>query len=106
MCPTIEIPFCKRTACPPAEMLLDFHTADLRLNEKIAVAAHLQECEFCGAELQFLIAFPPLEESCETAEIPIQLRQLAEALLTEKYLNLELLTEIFAEEESVAVNKT
>jgi hypothetical protein len=97
--------FRKREACPSAEVLLAFQINELSTDEKVEIDAHLRECEFCGAELLFLAAYPPAEENCQIAEIPFPLRQLAEALLTRKYLDSESLTEMFADTEPISVSE-
>jgi hypothetical protein len=74
--------FCKSGACPSAETLLRFDSADLFFAETMSVSAHLVECEFCSTELYFLNNFPQAEANCgQASEIPFALRQLAEALL-------------------------
>ena len=56
----------------------------------IWVAEHLDECDFCGAELQLLTEHAPAqEEECALADMPPHLRWLAESLLSTNLLNLE-----------------
>ena len=56
----------------------------------VSVASHLDECDFCGAELQLLTDHPPADvETCGLAVMPPHLRWLAESLLGASVLNLE-----------------
>lgn len=87
--------FCKSGRCPASETLLAFHNDEISLIEMRGVAAHLRKCEFCSAELHFLISCPPLEANCGKAEdIPPALLELAEALLGGKQKEYRLLYEL------------
>jgi hypothetical protein len=75
--------FCKRKACPSAELLLLYHDAVLARTFAREVAAHLAECDFCDAELYLLGKFPPLSlPNYSPAVLPESLYRLAKELLT------------------------
>lgn len=78
--------FYKTGVCPSSEALLAYNSeTDSFFTESDAMTAHLADCEFCSAELHFLINVPPPETSCaQPSEVPPALRQLAEALLGNK----------------------
>lgn len=79
--------FCKRVACPSAEMLLSYQTGRLGREQKARVVLHLNQCDFCRAELHFLshekVADVPFTQA---SEVPTHLRQLVEALLNHSRL--------------------
>jgi hypothetical protein len=67
------------------------------------VASHLDECDFCGAELQLLSEHEPaVEEDCALGAMPPHLRWLAESLLSAK-LNLESLAGTIYEKERLTL---
>jgi hypothetical protein len=74
-------------------MLLCYRTNDLPTEQRIWIASHLCSCEFCGAELQLLTEHRPVEEECPAAEMPLNLRYLAEALLSRDLNCVEIYTE-------------
>jgi hypothetical protein len=56
----------------------------------IWVASHLDECDFCGAELQLLTEHAPAEEEeCAISDMPLNLRWLAKSILSTDLLSLE-----------------
>jgi hypothetical protein len=68
------------------------------------VASHLDECDFCGAELQLLTEHRPADaEECALADMPPHLRWLAESLLSAKLLNLESLAGTVYEKERLTL---
>jgi hypothetical protein len=68
------------------------------------VASHLDECDFCGAELQLLTEHTPVEEEeCQLSDMPPHLRWLAESLLSSNLLNLESLTGTVYEKERLTL---
>jgi hypothetical protein len=73
--------FAKSATCPSAEELLAFSKSLIPVADNQTVAAHLQECEFCGAELQLLKKYPYRPEPVPVAEMPPSLRLLAESIL-------------------------
>jgi hypothetical protein len=81
MYPSLVSVFRKQTSCPSAEMLLCYRSDELSAQQRERVASHLNVCEFCEAELQLLIEYPATWEECPLAEMPLNLRYLAEALL-------------------------
>jgi hypothetical protein len=98
------IAFCKRATCPSSETLLAYRTCDLAVERMVWVAAHLDECDFCGAELQFLTEHsPPEVEECAIAVMPQNLRWLAESLLSANLLSLESLAETVCEKERLTL---
>lgn len=95
--------FCKRVACPSAEMLLSYQTGQLGREQKARVVLHLNQCDFCHAELHFLsheeIADVPYTQ---TTEVPTHLRQLVEALLNHSRLERNSPKDVIFEGESVS----
>lgn len=87
--------FSKNANCPPSEKLLAFQRGDAPERECDKITVHLRFCEFCAAEVDLYSHFPQSEESVEGAEIPAPLRELAEALLTNR--RREVLEAMFAE---------
>ena len=73
--------FSKSAACPSAQELLAFAKSLLPVRHNHAVATHLQECDFCRAELQLLERHPSTSEAVPVAEMPQSLRVLAESIL-------------------------
>jgi hypothetical protein len=84
------IAFCKRATCPSSETLLEYRACGLAAKQMIRVAAHLDECDFCGAEFQLLTEHAPVEEEeCPFVDMPSNLRCLAQSLLTANWLHIE-----------------
>jgi len=73
--------FAKSTSCPSAERLLAFSKSLLAPTQLQLIAGHLEECDFCRAELQLLERFPCEPEAITIAEMPPSLRALAESIL-------------------------
>jgi hypothetical protein len=98
------ITFCKRATCPSSESLLSYRKFGLTAERMARVASHLDECDFCGAELQLLSEHAPAEEvECPLADMPPHLRWLAESLLSANLLNLESLAETVCEKERLTL---
>ncbi|HEV2915778.1 MAG TPA: hypothetical protein VGX92_21025 [Pyrinomonadaceae bacterium] len=74
-------------------MLLCYRTNGLSAEQCTWVSLHLDACEFCGAELQLLMEHRLAEEECPVAEMPLNLRYLAEALLGRKLHGMEVYAE-------------
>ena len=76
------VTFCKRKTCPAAELLLRYHAAVLDPTSERVVAAHLAECDFCGAELFLLAKYPPPSLPCYTPlPVPAPRNRLTSTLL-------------------------
>lgn len=73
--------FAKSAACPPADNLLSFSKSLLSTEQNRSIAAHLEDCDFCRAELQLLERFPGTSEAIAVGEMPRTLRVLAESIL-------------------------
>jgi hypothetical protein len=73
--------FCKNEDCPPSERLLAFQAKEIDPVEEEAIAAHLIICDFCAAEVDLYMTFPPIAEKVEPTKIPLPLFELATALL-------------------------
>lgn len=74
--------FCKQAACPSSAILLSFSSGETDGVESMDVISHLATCDFCCAELQLLKLYQPTEEDCRCVEIPLHVRCLAEAILS------------------------
>ena len=99
------IAFCKRATCPSAETLLAYGVCSLEAERTVLVAAHLDKCDFCAAELQLLAHHAPLAEEWESpiAEMPLNLRCLAQSILTSDWLSIESLSEPACEKERLTL---
>jgi hypothetical protein len=73
--------FCKRISCPSSQTLLAFRRSRLGCGEKTYVEGHLDSCDFCSAELQLLTHHRNETEEYAFAEMPTQLRRLAQSIL-------------------------
>ena len=99
------IAFCKRATCPSSETLLAYRTCEEMAAERmIWVASHLDECDFCGAELQLLSDHAAVEEEeCAFSDMPLNLRWLAKSLLGADRLGLESLAGTAYEKERLTL---
>jgi hypothetical protein len=97
--------FCKKATCPSSETLLTYRTSSLAVEQTLRVEAHLDECDFCGAEFQLLAEHVPTdeEEECAFVDIPSNLRCLAQSLLTANWLHIESLGETAFEKERLTL---
>ena len=76
--------FFKSAGCPSSERLLKFQNRVLLPKQMRQTKSHLADCEFCNAELQLLMKYRAGEEEPGLAEMPLQLRRIAERLLKPK----------------------
>ena len=76
-------PFLKTAACPASATLLSFRSQTLSAEAEILVNDHLKVCDFCNAELPLLAHHEPLQPT-NVPEIPMNLRILAESILSHK----------------------
>lgn len=97
------ITFCKNANCPASEDLLAFQTGRFSGGEREEVCRHLEECEFCAAEVEFYVHYPPAESSVARVEIPLPLYELAKALLGNKHKEFSLLNRLLCENEGVKI---
>jgi hypothetical protein len=72
--------FCKTAECPTSQALLAYRRS-LTSRNLAYIEAHLACCDFCSAELQLLTRYRSEAEKYSFAEMPAQLRRLAEDLL-------------------------
>jgi hypothetical protein len=74
--------FKKQAACPSSKTLLEFRSIALPIAMSKLVEWHLDECDFCWAEIKLLAYYvAPCREEGRPPSIPANLRVLAEALL-------------------------
>lgn len=99
------INFCKNANCPSSHQLLNFQIDEVSTMEKRRICAHLAECEFCAAELEFYTHYPQEDEKVETAEIPKPLYELAKALLGNRRNDYSLLNKLLGENERWMLEK-
>lgn len=78
------MPFLKTAACPASATLLSFRSQTLSAEAEILVTKHLQVCDFCNAELPLLAHHQPAVNTHKTPEIPMNLRILAESILSHR----------------------
>jgi hypothetical protein len=74
--------FKKTTACPSSPTLLSYRIGKLSSEMATLVGYHLKGCEFCNAELALLAHHERQSKAVRTPEIPINLRILAESILS------------------------
>jgi anti-sigma factor RsiW len=74
-------PFRKTSDCPTSQVLLACRRSLLTPKDEDYVETHLASCDFCSAELQLLTRYRNEAEKYSFAEMPAQLRRLAEDLL-------------------------
>lgn len=79
--PSRRLEFIKTVACPASATLLSFGCGNLPDEAATNVKTHLEDCDFCSAELRLLAHHQPLTGSQRTPEIPLDLRILAESIL-------------------------
>jgi hypothetical protein len=60
---------------------LEYQRGSLEIERRPAVLSHLEDCEFCAAEVEFYSFYPQRDENVVPAVIPEPLFDLAEALL-------------------------
>ena len=74
--------FTKALSCPSSNILLSFRMNTLSPEIINLIKHHLNDCDFCGAELPLLAHHEGQSKGeCKAPEIPINLRILAESLL-------------------------
>ena len=78
---TTRLEFRKTAACPASATLLSLLCNNLPAEAATTVKQHLEECDFCSAELPLLAHHKPLRGTQRTPEIPKDLRILAESIL-------------------------
>jgi hypothetical protein len=93
--------FEKQRQCPSSELLLSYQQQVLNPDQASPITAHLCACDFCTAELQLLARYPCPVEAHELPPLPVELRALAEALLSRNRLrSTSLLDRIFEQRAS------
>ncbi|HEX8284199.1 MAG TPA: hypothetical protein VF588_12625 [Pyrinomonadaceae bacterium] len=82
---TSTVRFRKLRTCPQTETLLTFCQGARTAARRGRVAAHVEECDFCGAEVQLLSRHAPPAGALPLAAtaLPAHLRRLAEDVLAE-----------------------
>ncbi|HEU4932683.1 MAG TPA: hypothetical protein VFT48_11415 [Pyrinomonadaceae bacterium] len=75
-------PFLKTAACPASATLLSFRGKTLSAKALKLVTDHLKVCDFCNAELPLLAHHQSVPGTHKTPEIPMNLRILAESILS------------------------
>jgi hypothetical protein len=96
--------FFKQVTCPSSETLLAYGASALAAGQRLSIAEHLASCEFCDAELSLLAEhFPTEREECPSTTIPLNLRCLAEAILSRHPLNLESFNGVVYEREGLTL---
>ena len=77
-------PFQKTAACPASATLLSFRCQNLPADTESLVKKHLRDCDFCCAELTLLAHHEPATGGYKVPEIPMDLRILAESILSRR----------------------
>ena len=73
--------FCKTAGCPTSQALLAYRRSLMSPKDLAYIESHLASCDFCSAELQLLTRYHSEAQEYSFAEMPAQLRRLAEDLL-------------------------
>ncbi|MDQ6786580.1 MAG: hypothetical protein M3033_07145 [Acidobacteriota bacterium] len=96
------ITFCKSADCPTSQELLAFqnNAADSG-RESLEIRRHLAVCEFCASEVEFYAHYPQAEEKVGKVEIPLPLKELAQALLSNEHKDFSSLNDLLSENENV-----
>ena len=81
MSPSLATVFCKTAECPTSQALLAYRRSFMAPTNMAYIETHLASCDFCSAELQLLTRYRSEAEKYSFAEMPAQLRRLAEDLL-------------------------
>ena len=82
---TTTVEFRKTATCPASSTLLSYLCNNLPAEGATGVKEHLEDCDFCGAELRLLAHHQPFKGTNRTPEIPMDLRILAESILNSKF---------------------
>ena len=78
---TSTLEFRKTATCPASATLLSLLCNNLPAEAAKSITEHLEECDFCGAELRLLVHHQPSTDPLSTPDIPLELRILAESIL-------------------------
>jgi hypothetical protein len=78
------VPFLKTATCPASKILLALRGNTLSKKAAKQVSEHLESCDFCNAERQLLAHHTLSRKGSKTPEIPMNLRILAEAILSRR----------------------
>ena len=73
--------FRKTATCPASATLLSFASGNLPADVAGGVREHLEDCDFCSAEMPLLAHHTPATGVYNAPEIPLDLRILAESML-------------------------
>ena len=73
--------FRKTGVCPRSESLLAFVEGEGFPTDRSAIAAHLDDCDFCSTEVEIYRRFPQDREPAPTPRIPRALLEFATTLL-------------------------
>ena len=79
-----QLTFRKTAGCPASSTLLSYRAEKLSRKLATSVQTHLVDCEFCNAELPLLAHHKPERRGPRPPEIPMNLRILAESILSRK----------------------
>ena len=75
--------FSKKLSCPSSNLLLSFRLQTLAPEVDFLIEHHLASCDFCYCEIPLLAFYTsPLKGECRPPELPINLRVLAESILS------------------------
>jgi len=96
------ITFCKSADCPTSQQLLAFESDAADSGRETAeIRRHLAVCEFCASEVEFYAHYPQAEERVRKVEIPLPLKELAQALLDNQHKDFSSLNHLLDEKETV-----
>ena len=79
-----QLTFRKTAACPASSTLVSYRMEKLSRKLALGVSEHLADCEFCSSELRLLAHHTPGGRLPRAPEIPMNLRILAESILSHK----------------------
>ncbi|HSK70593.1 MAG TPA: hypothetical protein VK892_02775 [Pyrinomonadaceae bacterium] len=99
------VTFCKSGDCPASQNLLKFQNNELSPKESRIIREHLAKCEFCATEVEFYSRYPQADDAIATVEIPLPLYELAQALLSNKHKDFQLLNKLLNENDGLLLEK-
>ncbi|MFL6468563.1 MAG: hypothetical protein ACJ72Z_11455 [Pyrinomonadaceae bacterium] len=67
-------------SCPSSFALLEFSEAIAESKIASTISMHLGKCDFCSAEVELYMHFPPDDEMAAPCEIPKHLFELADSI--------------------------
>jgi hypothetical protein len=87
--------FGKMENCPTSHELLAFSHGEVADGRIGVIRWHLTFCDFCAAELELYVQFPPSDQKVAASPMPRHLRELAESIMKKKPIDVIELSDKF-----------